>query len=155
MIAPADDIDQIMAVMGAAFDPAYGEAWNRRQVEDALLIGNCHYGLISTGPTCAGFYLSRPGVEEEELLLLAVCPEHRHQGWGRNLLAQFTQQAKDRGATRLLLEMRCGNPAEKLYRANGFTQIGERPNYYRAANGARIDALTLAYELPKRSNSGT
>ena len=155
MIAPADDIDHIMAVMGSAFDPAYGEAWNRRQVEDALLIGNCHYGLISTGQTCAGFYLSKHGVEEEELLLLAVCPEHRHQGWGRNLLAQFTQQAKDRGAMRLLLEMRCGNPAEKLYRANGFTQIGERPNYYRAANGARIDALTLAYELPKRSHSGT
>ena len=155
MIAPADDIDHIMAVMGSAFDPAYGEAWNRRQVEDALLIGNCHYGLVSTGPTCAGFYLSRPGVQEEELLLLAVCPEYRHQGWGRKLLAQFTQQAKDRGATRLLLEMRRGNPAEKLYRANGFTQIGERPNYYRAANGARIDALTLAYELPKRSHSGT
>ena len=70
-------------------------------------------------------------------------------------MAQFTQQAKDRGATRLLLEMRHGNPAEKLYRANGFTQIGERPNYYRAANGARIDALTFAYELTKHSNSGT
>ncbi|MEO0057507.1 MAG: hypothetical protein RIT17_960, partial [Pseudomonadota bacterium] len=29
-------IDRIMAVMEAAFDPAYGEAWNRRQVADAL-----------------------------------------------------------------------------------------------------------------------
>ena len=94
MMPPIDDIDKIMAVMSTAFDPAYGEAWNRRQVEDALLIGNCHYGLVSTGPSCAGFYLSRYGVEEEELLLLAVCPEHRHQGWGRKLLAQFTQQAK-------------------------------------------------------------
>ena len=47
MMPPADDIDRIMAVMVAAFDPAFGEAWNRRQVEDALLLGNCHYLLIA------------------------------------------------------------------------------------------------------------
>ena len=147
MTARADAIDQIMAVMHAAFDPAFGEAWNRRQVEDALLIGNCHYGLVCVGTTCAGFYLSRHGVEEEELLLLAVCPEHRNRGLGGQLLAQFAQQAKGRGATRLLLEMRRGNSAGKLYGANGFVQIGERPNYYRSANGVRIDALTLACEM--------
>ena len=46
MIAPGDDIDRLMAVMQAAFAPEYGEAWTRRQVEDALLMGNCFYGLI-------------------------------------------------------------------------------------------------------------
>lgn len=148
MTALADDIDQIMAVMTLAFDPAYGEAWSRRQVEDAMLIGNCHYGLVGGEGNCAGFYLSRHGVQEEELLLLAVCPEHRNKGWGRKLLAQFTQQAQSRGSLRLLLEMRRGNPAETLYCTSGFVQIGERPNYYRSANGTRIDALTLAYELP-------
>ena len=42
MTAPLDDLDRLRAVMTAAFDPAFGEAWTRRQVEDALLIGNCH-----------------------------------------------------------------------------------------------------------------
>lgn len=147
MTAPADDLDRIMAVMAAAFDPAYGEAWSRRQVEDALVIGNCHYGLVSRGEDCAGFYLSRSAVEEEELLLLAVSPAHRSKGYGQQLLADFASQAKIRGARRLLLEMRRGNPAEKLYRANGFTQIGARPNYYRSANGERIDALTFACDV--------
>ena len=36
-----------MAVMNAAFDPAFGEAWNRRQVEDALLLGQSHYALLA------------------------------------------------------------------------------------------------------------
>jgi len=57
-----DDIDRIMAVMEAAFDPAYGEAWNRRQVSDALLLPNTHYLLAAAdggepreGEAAAGF----------------------------------------------------------------------------------------------------
>ena len=33
---PPDDIDRIMAIMAAAFDPHYGEAWTRRQVEEMV-----------------------------------------------------------------------------------------------------------------------
>ena len=40
-----DDLDRIMAVMEAAFDPAFGEAWSRRQVSDALVMPNTHYLL--------------------------------------------------------------------------------------------------------------
>ena len=123
MTVPADDIDRLMAVMTAAFDPVYGEAWTRRQVEDALLIGNCHYRLIGADTAAedlppdapaAGFFLSRTGFEEEELLLFAVAPDWRRQGIGQALLARFARDAAARGAHRLLLEMRRGNPAAKL-----------------------------------------
>jgi ribosomal-protein-alanine N-acetyltransferase len=36
-----DHIDRLMAVMDAAFDPFFQEAWTRRQVEDALVTGMC------------------------------------------------------------------------------------------------------------------
>lgn len=154
MIAPADDIDRIMAVMAAAFDPYFGEAWSRRQVEDALLVGDCHYGLIAgagdapaADAAAAGFFLSRHGYEEEELLLLAVDPEVRRRGLGGVLLRQFSVTARGRGARRLLLEMRRGNPAESLYRAHGFLPIGERRNYYRSAYGERFDAVTFACDI--------
>jgi ribosomal-protein-alanine N-acetyltransferase len=49
----------------------------------------------------------------------------------------------------LLLEMRRGNPAEALYRTLGFVAIGARPNYYRAADGTRIDAITFSLQLPQ------
>ncbi|MFC0590563.1 GNAT family N-acetyltransferase [Novosphingobium aquiterrae] len=140
-----------MAVMHAAFDPQFGEAWNRRQVEDALLIGNCHYGLVdsrgqpgSGDVETAGFFLARTGFEEEELLLLAVDPRYRQRGFGRTLLNEFAEAAFARGARRLLLEMRRGNPAELLYRNFGFLPIGQRPNYYRTPSGDRIDAITFA-----------
>lgn len=143
MIAPADDIDRIMAVMEAAFDPAYGEAWTRRQVEDALLTGLCHYGLAEVEGTCAGFFLTRNAVDEEELLLLAVSPQFRRRGIGQLLIDRFKQEARQRRVTRLFLEMRRGNPAESLYIKNNFAAVGVRPNYYRTKQGERIDALTF------------
>ena len=150
----ADDVDRIMAVMACAFDPEFGEAWTRRQVEDALLLGQCHYLLA--GPdgdpaapdappeATAGFALTRSTLDEEELLLFAVTPQSRRRGIGDRLLTRFAAEARSRGAARLLLEMRRGNTAESLYRRHGFLPIGMRPNYYRTLTGARLDAITFA-----------
>jgi ribosomal-protein-alanine N-acetyltransferase len=147
LIAPADDIDLIMAIMAAAFDPAYGEAWSRRQVEDALLTGNCHYGLAMHQDLCAGFFLTRSACDEEELLLLAVSPQFRRKGIGQQLIDRFRQEARQRGAVRLFLEMRRGNPAESLYLKNNFARVGVRPNYYRTKQGDRLDAITFTSEI--------
>lgn len=155
MTAPTDDIDRIMQVMQAAFDPAFGEAWNRRQVEDALLLGNCHYLLADVIENdadgqrhTAGFCLSRHGFAEEELLLFAVAPDYRGKGMGWRMLERFAGDARARGARRLLLEMRDGNPAESLYRRFGFTPIGRRREYYRTPLGGRIDAVTFSFDWP-------
>jgi len=149
-----DDVDRIMAVMSAAFDPVFGEAWNRRQVEDALAFGTCHYALVDPagvpfvdGGNAAGFFMSRTGYEEEELLLLAVDPQYRRRGLGRSLLDTLRTGASGRGARRLLLEMRRGNPAERLYRGFGFYSIGERREYYRTPGGERLDAVTFACDI--------
>lgn len=147
MIPPGDDVDRIMTVMETAFDPAFGEAWSRRQVEEALLVGSCHYGLAMVGDACTGFYLARNGFGDVELLLLAVVPQHRRRGHGLRLLDQFEAAARALGAQRLLLEMRDTNPAEELYRHYGFTPVGARKDYYKLAGGLRSDAITFAKVL--------
>ena len=148
-------LDAIMHVMEQAFDPAYGEAWNRRQVADALMLANTHCVVLGTDPSAplrdphdaAGFALLRRAGDEEELLLLAVSPPHRRSGVGRRLLEQAMAEARGRGSQHLFLEMRDGNPAEFLYRAFGFEQIGRRPGYYRGAADGPIDAVTFAKRL--------
>jgi ribosomal-protein-alanine N-acetyltransferase len=151
-------LDRIMAVMEAAFDPAYGEAWNRRQVADALSTPSTHAlvvdadgAVIAAGDAgaraAAGFVLSRHVLDEEELLLIAVVPGCRRRGIGASLIQHLFDAARTRGITRIYLEMRRGNPALALYRKLGFTPIGERPNYYRMANGDRIDAITFGRSI--------
>jgi len=148
-------LDRIMAVMEAAFDPAYGEAWNRRQVADALAMPSTHALVVDAAgvpiadeadpaPAPAGFVLTRHVLDEEELLLIAVTPGARRRGVGAALVEQLFAVARSRGTARVFLEMRRGNPAIHLYRKFGFEPIGERRNYYRMANGERIDAITFA-----------
>ena len=147
----SDDLDRIMAVMETAFEPAFGEAWNRRQVSDALVLPNTHYLLAgadgappSASEPAAGFVLSRGAADEEELLLIAVDPRHRHRGVGGALLRAFVEQARGRGAERLFLEMRDGNSAEALYLRHGFARVGRRRAYYRRGSGLPLDAITFA-----------
>lgn len=147
-----DDLDRIMVVMEAAFDPAYGEAWNRRQVSDALLMPNTHYLLAGADggepdmeEPATGFALSRGTLDEEELLLIAVHPDHRRRGVGAALLQRFIDAAAERGRTSLFLEMREGNPADGLYRRFGFEPVGRRRNYYRGSQHGPLDAITYAH----------
>jgi len=154
-----DDLDRIMAVMQAAFDPAYGEAWTRRQVEDTLAMPGSHYLLAdenglppAPGAAAAGFAMSRGAVDEEELLLIAVHPQYRGRGIGTAILERFVKEAASRGATRLFLEMRETNPAEVLYLQAGFEKVGRRRNYYRQGYDGPIDAITFAKRV-KDGNS--
>lgn len=151
-------IDRIMVVMETAFDPAYGEAWNRRQITEALTLPSTHALVvdgdgkpIADGPgsaaTPAGFVLTRHVLDEEELLLIAVVPGARRRGVGAALIEHMYSAARERGIIRIYLEMRRGNPAVHLYQKFGFEPIGERKHYYRMENGERIDAITFGRSI--------
>lgn len=149
-----DDIDRIMAVMEAAFDPQWGEAWTRRQVEGSLMMPSTHYRLLDAAGAepgedalAAAFAMVRAAPGEEELLLIATVPQQRGKGLGARMIELLAQDARARGADRLFLEMRENNPAVSLYERQGFTPIGRRKGYYTTGNGSRIDAITFAKPL--------
>jgi [ribosomal protein S18]-alanine N-acetyltransferase len=97
----------------------------------------------------AGFLLGRSVAGEAELLTLAVAPMARRRGLGRKLVVRFLYQARLRGAERAFLEVSATNTAAiALYESAGFTKAGKRQGYYRSPEGARIDALVLAHDLP-------
>ncbi|WP_340589338.1 GNAT family N-acetyltransferase [Erythrobacter alti] len=149
-----DAVDAIMVVMREAFDNTYGEAWTRREVADALVTPNTHYILSGqadeqtiVAECTTGFTLSRHAADEEELLLIAVRPQFRGQGIGKQLMEEFVANSKERGTARIFLEMRAGNPAEHLYREIGFEQVGLRRGYYRGAVGGPLDAITFVLNV--------
>ena len=156
--APADDVvlargkssdlDDVVAVMEAAFDDRFGEGWTRSQCAGilpmpgvALMVARANDGRP------AAFSLFRTIGDEGELLLLGVAPEFRRRGIGRKLLDHFLDQAHESGVSRVHLEVREGNPAVVLYRDAGFTLAGRRPKYYRGRFGGEFDALTLSRKV--------
>ena len=138
-----DDLDDVMRIMRAAFQPCFGEAWTRSQCAGILPMDGV--GLtIAEGPRgTAGFSLARCVADEAELLLIAVDPASQRSGVGQSLLDDFIVSARDGGAAKLHLEVRDGNPAVAMYRAAGFTPAGRRRNYYHGPDGQAYDAVTL------------
>ena len=145
----SDDLDSVMEIMEAAFGTRFGEAWTRSQCAGILPMAGVSLILTRNGDGGApvGFSLFRSVVDESELLLLAVAPEHRRRGFGRGLLHHFLAQARADGLTRVHLEVRDGNPAIEMYRGAGFRPIGRRRNYYHTSDGHQFDALTFALDL--------
>lgn len=64
-----------------------------------------------------------------EVAKLMVRPTARGRGVGRSLLAAVEEWAAGSGVTLLILDTETGSPAERLYRAAGWTACGTVPAY--------------------------
>lgn len=96
----------------------FDDAWSLPAIESFLQNG----GVATVRPY--GYVLSREAGGETELMRIAVLPEFRGQGYGRELLRQV--KVPD-----MFLEVRAGNAAARaLYEKEGFSQIGTRRGYY-------------------------
>jgi ribosomal-protein-alanine N-acetyltransferase len=137
------ELDPVMRVMDDSFDPAYGEAWTAAQCAGLMPMPGVWLTLARDGDDVLGFALGRIVLKEAELLLLAVRRDGQRRGIGQLLLDRFMLVATTRGADRLHLEVRDGNPAIKLYSKAGFSEVGRRRNYYTGRDGQIYDALTL------------
>ena len=137
------DLEAVMQVMGDSFDPAYGEACTSAQGAGLMPMPGVWLSLARSDGDVIGFALGRIVLKEAELLLLAVRQDGQRKGIGRMLLDRFILVAASRGADRLHLEVRAGNPAMNLYLKAGFAEVGRRKNYYTGSDGQIYDALTL------------
>lgn len=138
------DLDGVMAVMDTSFSRDFGEAWTASQCAGLLPLPGVWLSLARIGGRTVGFTLARIMAGDAELLLLAVSRDAQRDGVGRALLDRFVATAEARGAERMHLEVRDGNPAVHLYQRAGFRPVGRRKNYYRGRGGQLHDALTLA-----------
>jgi len=138
-----DDLDAVMQIMTSAFPPDFGEAWTRSQCAGILPMSGVSLTIADGPDGPAGFSLVRSVSDEAELLLLAVEPSRQGQGIGHALLNEFIRAGHDKGASRLHLEVRDGNPAVILYSSAGFRPVGRRRNYYHGPQGETFDAVTL------------
>ena len=143
----ATDAEAIDRVMGAAFDPRYGEAWTRSQCVGILAMPGVWLTLARVEGAVVGFALSRAIMDEAELLLIAVDPAYARTGIGATLLRGVIADCRGRGVKRLHLEVRANNPAVALYVAHGFRRAGVRRGYYRSRSGETFDAHTYALAL--------
>ncbi|GAA3587849.1 ribosomal protein S18-alanine N-acetyltransferase [Marinobacter xestospongiae] len=136
------DLAEIMVIeLGA-----YSHPWSEKVFRDCFQPHDRPWVLMD-GDRLAGYAVVSNQYDEAHLLNLCVRRELQGRGAGRMLLRYLIAEAARDGMAAVLLEVRKSNePALGLYLAEGFEDIGVRPNYYPAAEG-REDARVLRLPL--------
>ncbi|MGI6128960.1 MAG: ribosomal protein S18-alanine N-acetyltransferase [bacterium] len=100
-----------------------------------------HYLVAMAGDTVVGYAGVWVLVDEAHVTNIAVLPKWRRQKIGKRLLLELISMAKERGATKMTLEVRKSNwSARKLYEKLGFKALGCRRNYY---SETKEDAIVM------------
>lgn len=147
------DLPQVMQVMARAFDPAFGEAWTREQVEGMLDIPGSWLTVAVTDGQIIAFSLMRSILDEAELLLIAVDPVWQGRNVGRTLLLDSISAAMSQNIRHIHLEVRATNKAIDLYKSVGFVHCNTRKSYYRGRDGQLFDAHSFKMDLESQDKS--
>ncbi|MCQ1994783.1 ribosomal protein S18-alanine N-acetyltransferase [Arthrobacter sp. zg-Y1171] len=140
----ADDIPAVDALERRLFPV---DAWPLQMFHDELAQTSTrsYYVAVDRAGTVLGYAGLMCVLPIADVQTIAVVPESEGAGIGSRLLTTLVDEAKERGAEDVLLEVRDDNPrAQRLYRWFGFEQIHVRPRYYRDGASALIMRLPLA-----------
>ena len=84
-------------------------------------------------------------LDEAHVCNVAVHPDYRRLGYGRRIMDALMQLAQDNYMSMMTLEVRRSNtPAQNLYHACGFLDVGYRKRYY---EDNKEDALIMYKEF--------
>ncbi|GAB7105953.1 GNAT family N-acetyltransferase [Streptomyces phaeofaciens JCM 4814] len=141
----------------APLDRAEAVAWWRERA-DAVAAGHLAVWAAHDGGRVVGTVsLAFPGKPNSrhraELVKLMVHHDMRGQGLGRRLLDTAERAAVAAGVTLLHLDTETDSPAERLYRATGWTRAGVIPAYAASPQGV-LRPTSLYYKQIARIDLG-
>lgn len=138
-----DDIDAVSQIERQS----YNFPWSSGIFRDCLLAGY-HCMVLDSDREIRAYGILSIAAGEAHVLNVCVAAAFRRQGYGVSLLHALIDQARKSRVKRIFLEVRPSNlSATSMYKKLGFTTVGRRVNYYKAANDTREDALVLALAL--------
>ena len=94
------------------------------------------------------FGIVRFGPSEVELITIAVDPKKRRQGLGNKILTHLVAEIALKKKKAIFLEVNSENTiALRMYKKNGFSQIGLRVGYFNKPDGSNCDAIIMKKTL--------
>lgn len=137
-----DDLDAVLQNEARS----YSHPWTPAIFRDCLRAGYSCW-LVGVGNDIIGHAVLSIAVGETHILNICVVPEWQGKGVGREFMHHLLALSRDYGARTAFLEVRQSNGvAIRLYESLGFSEVGQRPDYYPAIGG-REDAIVMALEL--------
>ena len=136
-----EDVPQIACLETICFS----DPWSEKSIASELANPLSCWMVAEEQGRVAGYVGSQSVLDAADMMNIAVAPDFRRQGIGKQLIVALMEQLQRRNVIALFLEVRVSNaPAIALYEKLGFEQVGRRPRYY---HNPREDALILRKEL--------
>lgn len=124
----------------------YNYPWSELTFHECFKAGYSCWVFEKLGEIYAYGILSF-GAGEVHIMNFCVSLEQQRKGYGQKLMEKLIEVARQYHSEKMLLEVRPSNvSAIRLYQRMGFTEIGQRKDYYPGENG-REDALMFGLEL--------
>lgn len=139
-----DDMPTVMRIDRLSFPIPWSENSYRYELignpASLLLVAET---IMDGRPVVVGYIGYWLIVDEVHISTIAVHPDHRGRGTGRDLMRTALKQAAQQGADVATLEVRVSNRiAQEMYRKFGFRPAGHRKGYYHD-NGEDALLMTL------------
>ena len=120
--------------------PSDASAYWARRIDDieggrSILLGSLAADGALTGIVVLDLAGQPNGQHRAELTKLMVHSSARRQGLGARLLAEAEELARERGRWLLVLDTVPGSDAERLYRRQGWVEVGVIPDFARLPDG--------------------
>lgn len=133
------DIPAVASIEWAVFSRPWTEqAFCEAMQQDTLFI------VVLKENTIVGYCGMYCSFEEGEITNVAVAPKEQGRGIGGEMMEFLLRQAKQRGITRVVLEVRISNDhAIRLYENLGFRNCGIRKNFY---DLPREDGMVMVFD---------
>jgi len=124
----------------------YQFPWTDKIFNDCIRVGY-YCWLALQQQNIVGHAVISVTAGESHMLNLSIAREHQRKGYARQFIEFLIDEARERNAQTMLLEVRPSNGAAiSCYNSAGFNEIGCRKDYYPASEG-REDALLFARHI--------
>lgn len=143
-----DDLDEVLAIERVS----YPTPWTRESFLFELRHNPFAWNVVARLEGRVVGYVSAWRTDRElRINNIAIRPDARGRGLGRELLGWLLREATARGCREASLEVRPSNRvARSLYESFGFREVSRRRGYYQDNHE---DAIVMALELPAASGS--
>ena len=123
----------------------FTDAWSEKSVLETLGQENTICLTALKAGRTAGYLLAYTAADEAEIARIAVTEELQRQGVARALLQRLENVCKEKGLTRILLDVRESNEAARaLYESAGFREDGIRQRFY---EDPQEDAILMSRKI--------
>lgn len=121
---------------------SFPEPWTRDMFERELSLPLSRFFVLKYDGRVIGYCAGWLIIDEAHINNIAVHPDYRNRGFGRQAVKFLIEDMAIKGAIKAFLEVRRSNiAAQKLYESEGFKVTGLRENYYKNEDAVLMEKI--------------